>query len=109
MAEACRRCPGCGWWPLAGAGLWIRMEAAGRPRQRGGRLRLDLVQLALAFDLDLPRLCLLGNRDPQCQDAKVVVGLDVLRVQGVAENELAAEDAAWPLGDHQFNVGLGGL
>src|SRR3954463_10514386 len=52
--------------------------------------RVDLLLLALGgADLDLPRLGLLGDRDPQGQHARVVAGGDVLGVEGVAEEQLA--------------------
>ena len=62
------------------------------------RLLADLVHLLLRMgDFDLPRLGLLGHGDADRQDAVGVVRLDVLGIQGVAEDQLAAEDAARPL------------
>ena len=45
-------------------------------------------------DLDLARLRALGHGDAQAEDAAVVVGLDPVEVEVVAEDQLTAEDAA---------------
>ncbi len=67
----------------------------------------DLLHLVLRVrDFNLPRLGLFQHRNPERQDAVGVLRLDLLGVQGVAQDELAAEDAARPLRGNQFNVGL---
>src|SRR5581483_9392796 len=45
-----------------------------------------------------------GNGDLQGQDAGVVAGSDVLGVEVVAEDQLAAEHTARPLGGDQLGV-----
>src|SRR4051794_1285350 len=47
-------------------------------------------------DLNLARLCLLGDRDRDRQDAVLVVRLDALGVQRFAEEDLAAVGALRP-------------
>ena len=67
----------------------------------------DLLHLVLRVrDFNLPRLGPFQHRNAERQDAVGVVRLDLLGVQGVAQDELAAEDAARPLRGNQFNVGL---
>src|SRR4029450_3171799 len=49
--------------------------------------------LTSRLDLDLARLCLLRHWNAQFQHAGVVGRLDVVEVEGVAEDELATEHA----------------
>jgi hypothetical protein len=77
------------------------------PSRRAGRSRsgVDLLPVGLrAGDLDAARLRLFGDRDAQGQDAGLVVGLDVVGVEGVAEEELAREDAEGAFGDLHLDV-----
>src|SRR6478609_8237925 len=64
----------------------------------------DFLLCPLRFDLDLARLGLFGDRDAQRQDTCVVAGLDMFGVQGVAKDQLAAEDAARPFRGDQLDV-----
>src|SRR3954447_13765245 len=67
--------------------------------------RVDLLLLALGgADLDLPRLRLLGDRDPQRQDTGVVAGGDVAGVERLTEEQLAGEHTDWALGNLQLDV-----
>jgi len=67
--------------------------------QRHRRSGVDGVPvLTLAADRDLSGLGLLGHRDLQGEHAGVVAGVDVLGVEVVAEDQLAAEHAAGPFG-----------
>jgi hypothetical protein len=47
---------------------------------------------------------LLGDRDPQLQHTRVVGGVDLLGVEGVAEEQLPAERPRGPLRDHRLGV-----
>src|ERR1700753_2484211 len=53
-------------------------------------------------DLDLPRLALCCDRDGQGQDAAVVGGVQLGRIEVVAEEELSAQFSVRPLVDEQF-------
>src|SRR5215212_7433158 len=67
--------------------------------------RVDLLLLALGgADCDLPRLRLLGDRDPQGQDAGVVTGGDVLGVERLTEEQLAGEHTERALGNLHLDV-----
>src|SRR5215212_5117620 len=69
------------------------------------RSRVDLLLLALGgADFDLPRLRLLGDRDPQGQDARVVTGRDVLGVERLTEEQLAGKHTERPLGHLHLDV-----
>ena len=85
--------PGCG---RAGRGEMGRGSSAGsgcRGRIPAPRLRPDFLHGVLRVgDFDLPRLGLSSHRDAEGQDAVRVARLDVVGVQGVAEDQLAAED-----------------
>src|ERR1700722_3634656 len=63
----------------------------------GDRSGVDRRLLLAAGDLDAPRLGLLGDRDGQPQHPVVVAGLDLVGVEGVAEEQLAAEHSPGPL------------
>jgi hypothetical protein len=76
---------------------------------RSGVLSRADLQLALAFNFNPAGLCLLRNRNPERQHTGVVMGLNVFRVQGVSEDQLAAENSPRPLGHLQLHVGLGGV
>ena len=60
------------------------------------------------LDLDLARLRLLRDRHREAQHAGVVVGVDALEVEVVAEHQLAAEDTAWPLAGQHLPVAVAG-
>src|SRR4029079_1716259 len=60
--------------------------------------------IALTGDGDLPRLGPLGDRDVQGQHPRVVAGGNVLGIEVVAENQLAAEHAPRTFGGDQFGV-----
>src|SRR4051794_13875107 len=62
--------------------------------------RVDLLGFrGVLADLDPPGLGPLGDRDPQGQHAGVISGLDVVGVQALAEEQLAAEHAERPFRD----------
>jgi len=56
-------------------------------------------------DLDLAGLGLFRDRDPQGQYAGVVVGLDPVSVQGVAQDQLPTEHPSGPFCGQQFPIG----
>src|SRR4051794_8379013 len=90
--------------PAGGPGAFF-----GSGRSGGAGAGVDGLGAVLAgADGHLPRLRCLGNRDAHGEHALVVVGLDVAGVEGLAEEQLAAERASGPLGyDHL--VALPGL
>src|SRR5207302_10574599 len=57
-------------------------------RREAGTLDVDRLLTFTGRDRDSAWLCLLGHAQRQGQDARVVVRLDVLRVEGLAEEEL---------------------
>src|ERR1700761_9596148 len=60
-----------------------------------------------AGDLDAAGLGVLVDRDGQGEDAGGVVGGDLVRVEGLAEEDLPGVGAVGPLGDEQLDpVGL---
>jgi hypothetical protein len=61
----------------------------------------------LAGDFDLARLGRLVHRDAQGQHAGGVVGVDVLGVEGVAEEHLPGQGAGRAPGGQQFHVAVG--
>ena len=80
-----------------------RLPAAGQHTGSRG----DGLPVVAAGDLDASRLGLLTDRDGQGEHAGTVVGGDLVGVQGLAEEDLAGEDARWPLGDdHLSAVGM---
>ena len=58
--------------------------------------------------LDLVWLGLLRDRDGQPQYPVAVGGLDGVRVEAVAQEQLPAEHATWPLGGHHLMVWVSG-
>src|ERR1044072_9228506 len=76
-------------------------------RPSGG---VDLLARLACRDLDLARLRLLGDRDPQGQDSGLIGRGQVVRVERLPKEQLAAENAVTALVDDPLSaVGLWGL
>jgi hypothetical protein len=73
-----------------------------------GRLRLDRLGVLAPADLHAARLGRLGDRDRERQHAVLIVGLHVLGVQRVAEEELATVGPVRALG-HEHLIALSRL
>ena len=79
--------------------MTVQMAVAGSPSQNAASNWFGLQGFEY---LDLARLGVLGDRDLQQQDAAVVAGLDVLGVQVVAQDELAAEHPTRAFGSDEL-------
>ncbi len=61
-----------------------------------------------AADRDLARLGSLCHRNTEPQHALLIGGFDPVGVEVVAENQLAAEYSAWPLGGEHLAIRVDG-